>query len=85
MDPNSRLRHEQRDLLSGNADLTAASRTGALDFDTPEELLRHDRSQTPVPPTVAQRLEASLQSSLDDLHAPAPVPWWKRWLGGGQG
>jgi hypothetical protein len=47
------------------------------EFATVEELLRHDTVHTPVPPAIAQRLEASVSQ------LPAPRrPWWRRLLGG---
>jgi hypothetical protein len=48
------------------------------EFGTVEELLRHDAGQTPVPPSVAQRLEDSLAGCEP---ARPPKPWWKRILG----
>ncbi|MBN8249612.1 MAG: hypothetical protein J0L84_19500 [Verrucomicrobia bacterium] len=84
MEPPPRLRHEQRDALAAEsravqAELSADATT--VVFDTPEDLLRHDRLGTPVPSGVEQRLE----SSLDSETPAAPVsPWWRRWLGGGR-
>ena len=49
----------------------------ACEFATVEELLRHDTVHTPVPPAIAQRLEAS----VGQLSAPRR-PWWRRLLGG---
>ena len=44
-----------------------------MEFETAVELLRHDSEQTPVPPTVAKRLNASLE------RRPKPRPtWWQR-------
>jgi hypothetical protein len=46
----------------------------ALEFAQPEELLRHDRKQTPVPPSIGEKLSASIAA------APAKKrPWWKWW------
>jgi hypothetical protein len=40
-----------------------------------EEMLRHDAMHTPVPPTIAQRLQASI------AQLPAPSrSWWQRWF-----
>ncbi|HWI58106.1 MAG TPA: hypothetical protein VNZ22_12830 [Bacillota bacterium] len=47
------------------------------EFANVEELLRHDALHTPVPPSIAQRL----QESLGALPAPPPRSWWRRWLG----
>jgi len=40
---------------------TQTEKTVGREFATPEELLRHDAAQTEVPPTVAKRLDESLQ------------------------
>ena len=46
------------------------------EFASAEEMLRHDALHTPVPPTIAHRLQASLG------HAPAPASpsWWRRFF-----
>jgi len=41
---------------------TQTQKTVGAEFATPEELLRHDAAQTEVPPTVAKRLDESLQN-----------------------
>jgi hypothetical protein len=42
-----------------------------------EEMLRHDASRTPVPPTIAHRLAESIgPSSL-----PRERAWWRRFFG----
>jgi hypothetical protein len=48
------------------------------EFDSVEELLRHDALHTPVPPGIARRLE----DSVGELPAPRPRSWWRRLLGG---
>ena len=50
---------------------------GAIEFATPEEMLRHDAVHTPVPPAIAHRLQASTA----ELPQP-PQSWWKRLFGG---
>ena len=47
-----------------------------LQFASAEELLRHDALHTPVPPSIARRL----QESLARLPAVRPS-WWQRLLG----
>jgi hypothetical protein len=50
--------------------------SSAIEFDSVEKMLRHDALHTPLPPTIAHRLEASL--------GPMPSPgrsWWRRWFG----
>ena len=59
------------------SDTRQAQQTSPLEFATPEELLRHDALHTPVPPTIAPRLQESISKG------PAQArPWWKRLLGG---
>ncbi len=48
----------------------------AQEFQTVEELLRHDALHTPVPPSIEHRLQASLEQNPIP-----PRPWWRRWLG----
>jgi len=56
---------------------TQAQPAEVHEFQTAEELLRHDASQTAVPPAVARRLDESIQRE------PKPErPWWKRLTGG---
>jgi hypothetical protein len=47
------------------------------EFGSVEEMLRHDALHTPVPPSVARRL----QESIAQLPAPPPRSWWRRFLG----
>ena len=51
----------------------------ALEFASPEEMLRHDALHTPVPPTIAHRLHESIGNA-----PPRPQSWWRRLLGGGE-
>jgi len=48
----------------------------ATEFATPEEMLRHDALQTPVPPAIGQRLQQSVSQIK-----PLPKTWWQRLLG----
>ena len=76
MDPQKKLvskqkAEEQQDLVQQQA-----LQPGAHEFTSVDEMLRHDAVHTPVPPTIAQRLEKSV--------AQLPVParsWWRRLLG----
>jgi hypothetical protein len=46
----------------------------AHEFATVEAMLRHDALHTPVPPSIAHRLQKSL--------GPEPArPWWRRLFG----
>ncbi len=47
------------------------------EFATPEDLLRHDRSQTEVPPSVSGRLADTIATEPKPA---AKKPWWKRLL-----
>jgi hypothetical protein len=50
--------------------------SGALEFQSAEELIRHDAAQTQVPPQIARRLKESIAQS------PQPRrPWWRKLLG----
>ncbi len=81
MEKPSRLRHLHEQSQDQTAEQaaghhTAAATPPALEFDSPEALLRHDAAQTPAPPALADRL----RDSLADEPAPA-TPWWRRLLG----
>jgi hypothetical protein len=45
------------------------------EFNSVDDMLRLDASQTPVPDRIGQRLQAS----LGELEP--PKSWWRRWLG----
>ncbi len=65
----------QQPQQSGETRQQARSQDGAAQFESVEELLRHDADQNPPPPGIAEKLKGSLASE--------PVkarPWWKRWL-----
>jgi hypothetical protein len=47
----------------------------ALEFNAAEDLLRHDALHTPVPPNIAQRLQAA---SAEIPRPPARKSWWRR-------
>ena len=50
-----------------------AQQTSAREFASVEEVLRHDASQTVVPPGVAERLAQSVQNV-----PPPERSWWQR-------
>lgn len=69
--------------LTGNqqeeiASETQSNKTEARQFNTVEELLRHDARQTVVPGQIARRLEKSLGECPP---SPPRRPWWRRLLG----
>jgi len=65
---------QQQEQQEHAAELQSGQKTGQ-EFGSVEELLRHDATQTVVPPGIAHRLR---QSAAD---SPAPSrPWWRRWF-----
>jgi hypothetical protein len=54
----------------------AGASTGQLEFQSAEELLRHDAAQTPVPPDIARRLSQSIAAAT-----PPHRPWWRNLFG----
>jgi hypothetical protein len=50
------------------------------EFATVEDMLRHDALHTPVPPSIAHRL----QESASQLTPPQRRAWWRRIFGGPQ-
>jgi hypothetical protein len=60
--------HEQ------DAELHAAKKTG-LEFDSVEQLLRHDAAQTAVPQGIARRLGESIEKPGVPTRS-----WWRRLL-----
>jgi hypothetical protein len=82
MENPARLRHLQNPAQSQTEEQAARQHHSAatppgLAFDSPEEVLRHDATQTPAPPAVAERLRDSLSEE-----PPPRAPWWRRLLGG---
>jgi hypothetical protein len=58
------------------AESQTTANSGPLEFQSAEELLRHDAAQTAVPPEIARRLSQSIAQS-----APPRRPWWRKWIG----
>ena len=56
--------------------LASAQQQVAREFNSAEELLRHDAGQTLVPPEIAARLQESIATE------PPPRNWCRRWFGG---
>jgi hypothetical protein len=54
--------------------------SAAREFGSVEEMLRHDALHTPVPPKVAERLQASIRQTT-----PPASSWWRRLFGGSKG
>jgi hypothetical protein len=76
MKRQSKLTPQEQQQLAAEPQHIHAS--GAQEFATVEDMLRQDASNTPVPPTVAQRLEESVKQ----LPPPSSRAWWRRFFGG---
>jgi len=72
MKQQSKLTAQQQEEQA--AEVRAANAAGR-EFESVEQLLRHDAGQTVLPPGIAQRLRQSLGQS----QAPRR-PWWRRLL-----
>ena len=53
-----------------------AQQQAGQEFATVEAMLRHDALHTPVPPSIAHRLQESLGPM-----SPPRRSWWQRWFG----
>jgi hypothetical protein len=74
MDPKSRLNQREKEELTPQQQTQAQQ---GREFATPEELLRFDAAQTPVPSGIEQKL----QKSLDAQPKPPARSWWQKLLG----
>ena len=77
MKRQTKLTRQEREQLAAGQQQTQSPT--AREFASVEEMLRHDALHTPVPPTIAHRLEESVGQS------PPPPPgraWWRRFFGG---
>jgi len=72
---NKLTRKEQEQLAAEQQQTQSPS---AREFASVEEMLRHDALHTPVPPTIAYRLEASVKQ----LPPNSSRAWWRRFFGG---
>ncbi len=77
MNPPKKLTAQQQAEAEAQALHQQSGQQAFREFGSVEELLRHDALHTPVPPSIAHRLQESIHSI-----PPAPKPWWKRLLGG---
>ena len=81
MNPDShnhkaKLRQNQQEQQNLTEKTTAQQ--AALEFATGEEAIRHDASQTALPPAIAERLRKSIEQEPRKSHE----PWWKKMFGG---
>jgi hypothetical protein len=74
--PSHRLDHG---LQQEAAETQGTHTTRGQEFVSPEEMLRHDRSKTPIPAAILNRLGAAMTGDLPRKAAKAK-PWWKRLL-----
>jgi hypothetical protein len=71
---SSKLKHQEEQHAEQQSQATQGQAT--LEFNTPEELLRHDASQVSPPPGVAERLGRSVAREPK-----ASRSWWRRLFG----
>ena len=76
MKRESKLTQKEQEQLAAAQQQTQLP--SAREFASVEEMLRHDALHTPVPPTIAHRLEESIRQ----LPPPAGRGWWRRFFGG---
>jgi len=76
MKRQSKLTPQEQQQLAAEQQQTQSA--GAREFASVEEMLRHDALHTPVPPTIAYRLEESVKQ----LPPPSSRAWWRRFFGG---
>ena len=76
MKHESELTPQKQEQLAATQQQTLSS--SPLEFASVEDMLRHDALHTPVPPTIAYRLE----ESIGQLPPPPPRAWWRRFFGG---
>jgi hypothetical protein len=76
MKQQSKLTPQEQEQAQQQASTKQTEQTAATEFATPEEMLRHDALRTPVPPTVAHRLQESIGKT-----PPRPQSWWRRLFG----
>ncbi len=76
MKRQSKLSPQEQQQLAGEQQQTQSS--SAQEFGSVEEMLRHDALHTPVPPTIACRLEESVKQ----VPLPSSRAWWRRFFGG---
>ena len=76
MKRETKLTQQEQEQLAAAQQQTQSS--SPLEFASVEEMLRHDALRTPVPPTIAHRLE----ESVSQLPPPPTRGWWRRFFGG---
>jgi hypothetical protein len=77
MNQRTKLNSQEQEQAQQQSAAQQTQQDSALEFATPEAMLRHDALHTPVPPTIAHRLQESIGKT-----PPPPQSWWRRLLGG---
>jgi hypothetical protein len=74
--PHQKFRQQHEKESAHEQQQGSVERQNMREWNSPEELLRHDAGNTATPAAIESRLKVSTAS------IPAPVrPWWKRWFG----
>lgn len=69
------MKHASKFRSQEHQKLSHSQQSTAREFASAEELLRHDATQTQVPPVIAERLSQSIAKLPGQ-----PKSWWQRWL-----
>jgi hypothetical protein len=77
MNRQTKLTSQEQQQAEQQSATQQTQQASALEFATPEAMLRHDTLNTPVPPTIAHRLQESIGQN-----PPLRRSWWRRLLGG---
>jgi hypothetical protein len=70
--------HQQAEEQQQAISAQQAQQESVREFESVEQMLRHDALHTPVPPAIAHRL----QESVSQLPPPDRRRWWRRIFGG---
>jgi len=70
------IKLSQRQQAQTEQTLAQTQEQSATEFNSVEEMLRHDATHTPLPPTIADRLRETLGPVT-----PPPRSWWRRFFG----
>jgi NAD-dependent oxidoreductase involved in siderophore biosynthesis len=77
MQRQTKLNSQEQEQTQQPSAAQQTQEAAAREFATPEEMLRHDALHTPVPPTIAHRLQESIGKTPARTQS-----WWRRLLGG---
>lgn len=74
MEPESEhLRHRREENEELESTHSSTTKEGSLEFETPEEMIKHDANQHTPPPEIESRLKRSLGEEPKVRGS-----WWKR-------